>query len=371
VTALMPTSEQQDILDAAATDETVAISAGAGAGKTSTLRMIAGQSPSKRLLYVAYNKAIQQEADRSFPGHVTCKTAHSLAYRSFGAAIRDRLNGPRRTGAQNATALGITRVFGLDQDHIFEPASLATMAMHTVARFCRLADQTITDTHFVPSEGLDPPAAQALAKQVVPLALRAWADLTCGRAGCLRPTHDVYLKQWQLSGPFLDFDVVLYDEAQDADPCIADVVAHQAHAQLMAVGDSAQAIYGWRGAGDFLARLDARHRLRLTQSWRFGQAVADEANVWLDVIDADLRVGGNPGRQSTLGPVAQPDAVLCRTNAGTIDALRRAADAARPARRPPGASCIPRLGGRQGIRREGSERVGPGGGRAHDRQLRG
>jgi hypothetical protein len=55
-----------------------------------------------------------------------------------------------------------------------------------------------------------------LAKQIVPLALRAWADLTCEPFGRLKPTHDVYLKQWQLSGPVLDFDVVLYDEAQDA-----------------------------------------------------------------------------------------------------------------------------------------------------------
>src|SRR5450759_3611353 len=186
--------------------------------------------------------------------------------------------------------------------------------------------QTVTGRHFVPPEGLEPAAGQALATQIIPLALRAWADLTCGPAGRLKPTHDVYLKQWQLSHPTLDFDVVLYDEAQDADPCIADVVEHQTHAQLIAVGDSAQAIYGWRGAGDFLARLDARHRLRLTQSWRFGQAVADEANVWLDMIEADLRVAGNPARQSCLAPLAQPDAVLCRTNAGTIDALLAAHD---------------------------------------------
>jgi len=32
--------------------------------------------------------------------------------------------------------------------------------------------------------------------------------------GRLKPWHDVYLKQWQLSGPRLDFDVLLYDECQ-------------------------------------------------------------------------------------------------------------------------------------------------------------
>ena len=132
----------------------------------------------------------------------------------------------------------------------------------------------------------------------------------------------MYLKQWALSRPALaGWDVLLYDEAQDADPCIAGVVESQRHAQLIAVGDSAQAIYGWRGAGDFLARVDADHRLRLTQSWRFGAAVADEANTWLGVVGTDLRVVGNPNRDSTLDTLDQPDAVLCRSNGGTIQQL--------------------------------------------------
>jgi hypothetical protein len=104
------------------------------------------------------------------------------------------------------------------------------------------------------------------------------------------------------------------------------VVESQRHVQLIAVGDSAQAIYRWRGAGDFLARLDADHRLALTQSWRFGQVVADEANVWLGVVGATLRVVGNPGRNSTFGPLDTPDAVLCRSNSGTVEQLLGAHD---------------------------------------------
>gem|GEM_PF-988000 len=327
MTVLAPTPEQQAIIDAAATGKTVAISAGAGTGKTSTLRLIALARPKTRMLYVAYNKAIQVEAEKSFPGNVTAKTAHALAYRKFGAPMRDRLNGPRMRGADTARILGVRGDFGFDAERIFSAAAQASLAMGMVARFCRSADTEITAHHFLPPEGLTDDEATSLGHHLLPLARRAWADLTAGPKGKCHPTHDVYLKQWQLSKPRLaGWDVILYDEAQDADPAIADVVEHQHHAQLIAVGDSAQAIYGWRGAGDFLNRVDAAHRLRLTQSWRFGQAVADEANVWLGVVWSDMRIGGSPHRDSKLESLDRPDTILCRSNAGAIDALLDAHD---------------------------------------------
>ena len=54
--------------------------------------------------------------------------------------------------------------------------------------------------------------------------------------------------------------------------------AQRDHAQLVMVGDSAQAIYGWRGATDVMTGFDAE-QLTLTRSFRFGPQIADEANV--------------------------------------------------------------------------------------------
>ena len=104
----LPTGEQQAVLDAAVTGATVAISAAAGSGKTSALRMIAEARPKTRMLYLAFNKAIQVEADGPFSPNVTCKTAHVLAYHPYGARMRKRLNRLRMTGKQNAAVLGTT-----------------------------------------------------------------------------------------------------------------------------------------------------------------------------------------------------------------------------------------------------------------------
>jgi hypothetical protein len=71
--SIKPTVEQLAIIDASRTGDMVAISAGAGTGKTSTLRLIAEANPDKSMLYLAFNKAIQQEADGSFPPNVTAK----------------------------------------------------------------------------------------------------------------------------------------------------------------------------------------------------------------------------------------------------------------------------------------------------------
>jgi hypothetical protein len=329
VFAQTPTGQQTVILDAARTGAGLVIEAGAGTGKTTTLKM-AAQVTRGRCLYVAYNKAIADDARGSFPSGTHCSTAHSLAFQSVGRRFSHRLNSPRLPSREVARKLRIPAVVDLGANALTN-VKVARVVMDTVARFCHSSDVDIYTTHVPDLPGLTPESATALRMEVVPLARHAWQDLT-DPDGALRFTHDVYLKMWALGHPVLPYGTVFLDEAQDANPVIADVVMRQ-EVQRILVGDRSQAIYGWRGAvdamDDFLAT--GAQRFALTRSWRFGQAIADEANTWLDLLDAPLRLTGNPDRASTLEGLEHADAILCRTNAGAIAHVITALDAGKTA----------------------------------------
>lgn len=167
---------------------------------------------------------------------------------------------------------------------------------------------------------------------VVPFAVKAWADLQNHEQGVVRFEHDHYLKMWALTAPKIEADFLFLDEAQDTNPVLEQVFAAQRdHAQLVMVGDSAQAIYGWRGACDVMSCFDAA-QLTLTRSFRFGPGIADQANRWLALADAPIRLTGTDTIPAEIGDIRSPDAVLCRTNIGAMaEVMRLLADGRRVA----------------------------------------
>lgn len=323
-----PTAQQAQIRDTARDGENLIIEAGAGSGKTSTLRLLGADRPNLSGLYVAYNKAIQLDADGSFTPNVACRTAHSLAWKGTVGRYGDRVRKARMGSLPVRDVQDFLRLrngldFGSGSDaDVIEARTLAEMVARAVGKFCNSADTEITGAHTVRVPGLGDAESGQLAEVVAQLAGEVWADFVSGRGGKLTFTPDVYLKLWQLSRPTLRQDVIMFDEAQDANPVVASVVERQVHAQLIAVGDRNQALYEWRGATDAMSRW-GWERLWLTQSFRFGPAIADRANLWLEYLNADLRLEGFERVDSRIGPLSAPDAVLCRTNIGVVDAALR------------------------------------------------
>lgn len=340
-----PTNEQRDALRLFETGESLAIEAGAGTGKTSTLKLIAGSTP-RRGQYLAFNKAIVQDAAASFPESVACNTAHSLAFRACGVRYKRRLNGKRMRNEDIARILGIDPFVATTSagSKRLAPGYLAGLVMRSISIFATTADPAPESRHVPYVEGIDLPDSEGgrgwsnnllLRRTLLPYIEAAWDDLQRDDAdgrGQLRFGHDIYLKLWQLSGPRIAADYILFDEAQDANPVMLDIVRQQTHAQLVFVGDSQQAIYGFTGAVNALQNVPADNRTFLTQSFRFGDAIAETANRVLAVLDAQLRLRGLSSLPSAVAPVAAPDVILTRTNAKAVEIVLGALrDGKRPA----------------------------------------
>ncbi|OSZ59870.1 DNA helicase [Streptomyces pharetrae CZA14] len=315
---MTPTDEQNAAVSAFTSGSDLVLQAGAGTGKTSTLELVAASDLSRRGLYIAFNRAIKEAASRRFPARVKCSTGHGLAYGVVGHRYRHRFGGARVPAWKTADLLGIKHKLTVD-DRVFEHTSLAYIAKQTVLRFCQSADKDL-DLKHVPLQrgGENPDVHRVLAATVLPYAQRAWNDVKDPTGTKLKVEHDHYLKVWQLSDPLIHTDYILLDEAQDTNPALEYVLKLQrAHAQIVLVGDSAQQIYTWRGARDIMTDYDGMH-LTLTQSFRFGPALASEANRWLSLTRSSLRLTGHHATPTRLEEVEHPDAVLCRTNGGAM-----------------------------------------------------
>jgi hypothetical protein len=314
-----PTDEQRDALEKFMTGESLIIEACAGAGKTTTLKMLA-RATTRRGLYIAFNSEIAREARASFPPGVDCRTGHSLAYKALGYAFRraGRLRS-RVTARVMLDELGELPGMGAH-----DPYALYVRVLRAVSKFCEsararpgLADFGELD----PERELD----AVLMGRGADWLTQVWEQMS-RRDGDVPMTHDVYLKAWALTRPVCPADYVLFDEAQDANAVLLDLLRlwrERDGAQIVAVGDRYQQIYSWRGAVNAMSRFEATHHARLTQSWRYGEPIAALARTLLSTlrgVDVPIRGTASPARVvTTPGQVreedALPDAILTRTNA--------------------------------------------------------
>ncbi len=116
---------------------------------------------------------------------------------------------------------------------------------------------------------------------------------------------------------------IIVHNCQDANPVILGVMQNQTHMQKIFVGDQYQQIYGWRGALNAMKSVPHEHSTHLSQSFRFGQAIAGVANDILQKYTPDdefpIKIIGNPNRHSVVEEIEGcPDAIICRTNGGVI-----------------------------------------------------
>jgi hypothetical protein len=331
------TDEQLDALDGFRSGETLKVVAGAGAGKTSTLLAMADSMPDGATgRYLAFNRSIVDEAKRKMPDHIVASTVHSLAFAGIDERFKDRVTRDRMPSFELARRYRVMPMtFRIDghangELHALTNNQVASLAYRGVTRFCESADLVPAACHVPHVPALDwvddrgrrhCENNDAIAAALVPLMNRMWADIS-NPHGPVPVSLDHVVKLYELSDFDLGIDVLLMDEAQDVNAVFASICMKQMArgTQLVAVGDENQAIYGWRGAIDAFKLLPAATRTAtLSLSFRFGPAIAEVANIPLAELGADLRIRGNPAKDSKVGPVKVPDAFLCRTNATAVE----------------------------------------------------
>ena len=266
------TQEQQPIIHSTA--DKLLVQAFAGTGKTTTLVGYATQHASVKMLYLCYNKSVELAARGRFPRrNVVCKTAHGLAYAVYGSQYATKQT-------NNLRLTDIARAINT-QDW-----ELVRDVLSTLNNFMASADDELGRVHFPRFQGqrMLTSAQERFLNNALNVAKTIWNRMIDLQDTAMSITHDAYLKLYQLSKPDLSerFNAILLDEGQDVNPVIADIVKIQ-RVRKVAVGDPHQQIYRFRGAEDALNSdwMADAERHYLTQSFRFGPAVAHVANIIL------------------------------------------------------------------------------------------
>lgn len=299
------TEEQVRVIESNA--QSVSVNAFAGTGKTTTLVGYAKARENERILYLAFNKPVADEAKGRFPTNVDAKTSHSLAFGRFGHALSHKLGNPKPfhvTEALNMAEKG-------DRATV-----LAGLALETLSRFMTSAKFDI-EAEMVPIQ-------KAMAASIDParvhsVAIDLWKMMVDPKSSMIVP-HDGYLKLYQLSEPNLErYDAILLDEAQDTNPCLFHIFNRQQSNKVL-VGDEHQNIYSFRGSMNAMKHLRSE-RHSLTTSFRFGEPVAEVANTILGVFKNETQrlKGASLGECSVGRPKTMQTTFLHRTNAGLFD----------------------------------------------------
>jgi len=305
------TEEQKAII---AADGNIRINAVAGSGKTTTLMEYARVRPEKKILYLAFNKSVKIEAEKKLHKNklrnVKVMTAHGLAYSKIAA--------PRKYQVTNGyKSYGIVELLNINSGgESFDTYIIANHVLKMTNLFLNSAKKRVMDIDYMATV-IDPNArafVHANYQYIVKLS-RILLDKMLNKK--IAATHDFYLKLYQQEARQLPYDIIFFDEGQDASPVMLDIFFRQKSNKII-VGDTHQQIYSWRHAVNSLEKANYP-TYNLSSSFRFNQDIADLAMDTLDIKKMfkeheRIRING----MGAVGPI-KSRAVIARTNMNLLE----------------------------------------------------
>lgn len=302
-------AEQDTIIQSPA--KLIVARAFAGTGKTTTAVGYAARRPGARILYMPFGKSVQLEAVKRFPPNTICQTINSAAYAAT-QHLRSKL-------VQSWSPLMIRNEMNLRTNRE------AGLVHNILNQFMVSADPEVREVH-ANSAADRWHASDAEIADAIGIARLAWRRMR-DQNDKMPISHDALLKIWSLSNPRLDYDIIIFDEAQDTNPVTAFIIKQQTHATRLYIGDRHQSIYKFRGASNAMEEMQADPSatvFALSQTWRFGPKIAAIANTILGELknepvnivgmgkDGDWEEGAQYTKLSRTNAQLFREAALCR-----------------------------------------------------------
>lgn len=309
------TEEMLEIINSK--EKHIVVQARAGGGKTTTIKEYIKLHPRERILYLVFSAEMKREAERSYKGLDNCeiRTIHSLAYRWWVTKNRNT----RYKGLDN---LGIMKQFrdtsqleirGILSKYSLEYEDLQKIYFYYNSFLCSdcLEVEKIEviddeDTRYLP-----------LVKKLYEYHKNTNVAIP----------HNFYLKEFSLSNPILNgYDTICLDEAQDINKASLNIItSNNLDKKIIAVGDSAQSIFGFMHCRNALATLVNEYgfkEYKLTMSFRISDKVAGYCSRLLKwFYEEDMSFKGNNETEIThidLETTDEQVTILTRTRIGAL-----------------------------------------------------
>jgi superfamily I DNA/RNA helicase len=307
---MQATQQQLEITRESRSSSDVIVEARAGTGKTTQIEMVCRDQMQNNILLLCFNKDIRVAAEARMPANVTCKTFHQLGWPTYGKYFDSQMKLRFYTKK-------IAKLIRCEE-------SIINVAKETVRKFTASDDRVITGFH-VPYASYVKKGKEeqnAFKEEVVSAARTLWTHKTNFKNREVPVDFDDWLKMFELEGRVRgQFDKVIIDEGQDVTKRDLSI-ANKINSPRLLVGDSFQQLYEWRGSINSLDEIGIENALYLTQSFRFGCAIAEKANevlallnhncpplVGYENVDSQISWDNKPTERHT---------ILCRTNAGLL-----------------------------------------------------
>jgi superfamily I DNA/RNA helicase len=329
----------------------------AGCGKTSTLLSLTAalteqakkQGKPLSIFIGAYNKAIATEikakleeaghgwtegaGGRRIPPMAEAGTLHSVGFRTW---IRLHPAAGNNVDEKKCSKILDDLCTNPDKADLIAPYREAVLKLVSWAKqrafgvLCSINDHKqwydMVD-HFGVEEDLPEDADMDLVVRTC-----VWVyQVSLKQCATIIDSDDMILAPLYFKARFYQKDFVMIDEAQDTNPArraLALALLKPGTGRLVAVGDPAQAIYGFTGAdSDSMSIIKQQlnsKELPLNMTYRCGRRIVELAQTWVpDIKAAETNAEGVVRNITTPEfltlPLKPTDAILCRKNAPLVD----------------------------------------------------